>query len=223
MFEFKGRVLGTKEPPSALGSEANFGMVKNAFQKAKGGLGNKLLKYKFVALLENGDVWMIEPCDLSCEGIEVLGLHVEDEDGNIEVTDLFELLPKHGWGQVPRELCQLAQSIGEGGFYEYRLEALLLPGLLPYPGRCTGVPRVENCPISILQFVAHRFHHMVGLKGINHQPIHFKAFARDYGAEPHNGVFLIRNSGKIRGKKVVKVMGLQDVQDSGGAINIHGS
>ena len=44
---------------------------------------------------------MVEPFDLRCEGLEVLGLHVEDEDGDIDVVDLFELFFKHGWGKVP--------------------------------------------------------------------------------------------------------------------------
>jgi hypothetical protein len=30
-----------------------------------------------------------------------MGLHVEDEDGDIEVVDLLELLFKHGWSEVP--------------------------------------------------------------------------------------------------------------------------
>ena len=41
---------------------------------------------------------MVEPLDLRCEGIEVLGLHVEDIDGDIEAVDLLELLFKHGGG-----------------------------------------------------------------------------------------------------------------------------
>jgi len=48
-------------------------------------------KGEFVPLLEEGDVGMVELLDLSGEGVEVLGLHVEDEDGDIEAVDLLEL------------------------------------------------------------------------------------------------------------------------------------
>ena len=44
---------------------------------------------------------MVELFDLRCEGFEVLRLHVEDEDGNIKVVDLFEFFFKHGGGEVP--------------------------------------------------------------------------------------------------------------------------
>jgi len=43
---------------------------------------------------------VVEPLDLRCEGLKVLGLHVEDEDGDIEAVDLLELLFKHGGGEV---------------------------------------------------------------------------------------------------------------------------
>ena len=84
---------------------------------------------------------MVELLDLRCDSLEVLGFHVEDEYGDIEAVDLLELLFKHGWSEVTRELGQFAQPIGERGFYEYRLETLLLPCLSPYPGRCAGIPQ----------------------------------------------------------------------------------
>ena len=57
-------------------------------------------KDELIPLLEEGDVGMVEPLDIRCEGLEVLGLHVEDEDGDIEAVDLLELFFKHGWGLV---------------------------------------------------------------------------------------------------------------------------
>jgi len=59
-----------------------------------------MLKGEFITLLEEGDVGMVEPLDLRFEGLEVLGLHVEDEDGDIEAVDLLELFFKHGGGGV---------------------------------------------------------------------------------------------------------------------------
>lgn len=56
------------------------------------------LKDKFIPLLEEGDVGMVELFDLRCEGLEVLGLHVKDENGDIEAIDLLELFFKHGGG-----------------------------------------------------------------------------------------------------------------------------
>jgi len=44
---------------------------------------------------------MVELFDLRWEGLEVLGLHVEDEDGYIETVDLLELLFKHGGSEAP--------------------------------------------------------------------------------------------------------------------------
>jgi hypothetical protein len=44
---------------------------------------------------------MVKPLDLRYEGVKVLELHVEDEDRDIEMIDLFELLFKHGGSEVP--------------------------------------------------------------------------------------------------------------------------
>ena len=41
---------------------------------------------------------MVELLDLSGEDVKVLGFHVEDKDGDIEVIDLLELLLEHGEG-----------------------------------------------------------------------------------------------------------------------------
>ena len=58
---------------------------------------------------------MVEPFDLSCNGLEVLGFHVEDEDGDIEVADLFELAkldaPESEINMEPFNIGELIQDI----------------------------------------------------------------------------------------------------------------
>src|SRR4030042_6228953 len=56
--------------------------------------------------------------NLFLDGLEVLGLHMEDKDGVIFILELLQLFGHRLRGQMAGEGCQLLCFIGEGTFYK---------------------------------------------------------------------------------------------------------